>query len=117
MTKFSDNPTPSLLVVEGTEPAAPAAGRQRLYIDSSSHHLSRTDSGGVQVDLETNQSAGALATDTLWDAAGDLVVGTGADAAAKLSIGAVGGHVSRINGAVACDSGTSFPGSKATGDR
>lgn len=32
--------------------------------------------------------AAHLAHDTLWDAAGDLVIGTGADAAAKLSIGA-----------------------------
>lgn len=58
-----------------------------------------------------------VATSTIWDAAGDLVVGTGADAAARLAIGAVGGHVSRINGAVAWDSGTSNPGSAVAGDR
>ncbi len=57
--KGSDNPFPSILVDEGTEPSAPAAGHQRLYIDSTSHHLSRTDSSGTAVDLETNQSTGS----------------------------------------------------------
>lgn len=89
MTKASDNPFPSILVTEGTEPAAPAAGKQRVYIDSTSHHLSRTDSSGTQVDIEAIASS-SLASDTLWDAAGDLVQGTGANAAAKLSLGAAG---------------------------
>lgn len=31
---------------------------------------------------------GSVATDTLWDTAGDLAIGTGADTAAKLAIGA-----------------------------
>lgn len=48
----SDNPFPSLLITEGTEPAAPAAGKQRLYIDSTSHKLKRTDSSGVDVTVE-----------------------------------------------------------------
>lgn len=33
-------------------------------------------------------AAGALATDTFWDAKGDLAAGTGADAAARLAVGA-----------------------------
>lgn len=52
MTKASDNAFPSLLITEGTEPSAPAAGKQRLYIDSTSHHLKRTDSSGTDVDIE-----------------------------------------------------------------
>lgn len=48
----SDNPFPSLLIVEGTEPSAPSAGRQRLYIDSTSHKLKRTDSSGTDVTVE-----------------------------------------------------------------
>lgn len=52
MTKASDNAFPSVLVTEGTEPAAPAAGKQRVYIDSTTHHLSRTDSAGDAIDLE-----------------------------------------------------------------
>lgn len=86
MTKASDNAFPSVLITEGTEPAAPAAGKQRLYIDSTTHHLKRTDSGGTDVDIES-AAANGLATDTLWDAAGDLVVGTGANTAARLAPG------------------------------
>lgn len=62
-------------------------------------------------------SGETVAGSTIWDAAGDTVVATGADAAARLAIGAVGGHLSRINGAVAWNSGTSNPGSAAAGDR
>ena len=56
MTKASDNAFPSVLVTEGTEPAAPAAGKQRLYVDSTTHHLKRTDSAGADVDIETASS-------------------------------------------------------------
>lgn len=52
MTKASDNAFPSILITEGTEPSAPAAGKQRLYIDSTSHHLMRTNSSGTETDLE-----------------------------------------------------------------
>jgi hypothetical protein len=52
MTKASDNAFPSILLTEGTEPAAPAAGKQRLYIDSSTHKLKRTDSSGTDVVVE-----------------------------------------------------------------
>jgi hypothetical protein len=45
--------------VEGSAPSSPSAGDQKLYIDSSSHHLSRKNSSGTVVDLETNQAAGA----------------------------------------------------------
>lgn len=51
-------------------------------------------------------SGGSIATDTLWDAAGDLAVGTGADTAAKLSIGTAL-QVLRVNaGATALEWGT-----------
>lgn len=65
----------------------------------------------------TGISSGNVATDTIWDAAGDLAVGSGANTAARLAIGAAGAALSRINGAVAWNSGTSNPGSAATGDR
>jgi hypothetical protein len=55
----SDNPFPSLLVTEGTAPASPASGKQRVYIDSTSHQLSRKNSSGTVVNLETNQTAAA----------------------------------------------------------
>lgn len=57
MTKASDNPFPSVLITEGTEPAAPAAGKQRLYIDSTTHKLKRTDSSGTDVTIESTTPA------------------------------------------------------------
>lgn len=68
MTKASDNAFPSILITEGTEPSAPAAGKQRLYIDSTTHKLKRTDSSGVDVTIEGASSGatfhGCLATRT-----------------------------------------------------
>lgn len=98
MAKASDNPFPSVLIAEGTEPAAPAAGRQRLYIDSTSHHLCRTDSSGTEVDVEASVGGGAVATDTLWDAKGDLAAGTGANTAARLAVGANGTVLTAASG-------------------
>lgn len=47
-------------------------------------------------------TSNGLSTDTLWDAAGDLVVGSGANTAAKLSMGATNGMaLQRVSGAVA----------------
>jgi len=89
VTKASDNAFPSILITEGTEPSAPAAGKQRLYIDSTSHHLMRTNSSGTETDIEA-AAANGLATDTLWDAKGDLVAATGANAASKLTVGSNG---------------------------
>lgn len=64
MTKASDNAFPSILITEGTEPSAPAAGKQRLYIDSTTHVLMLTNSSGTE-------SAVAGAPTTL-----DYLVGT-----------------------------------------
>jgi len=47
MGKASDNPYPSVLVVEqGSTPASPAATRQRLFVRSSDHALCMVDSSG-----------------------------------------------------------------------
>lgn len=61
-------------------------------------------------------AGGSVATDAIWDAAGDLAVGSGANTAARLAIGNAGGALSRVNGAVAWNSGTAFP-TATTGDR
>lgn len=59
------------------------------------NNLSGTDTT-VQAALDTldNMSvgSGSVATDTIWDAKGDLAVGTGADTASKLTVG-TNGHV------------------------
>lgn len=43
----SDNPFPSLLVTEGSAPASPAAGKQRVFIDSADHLLKVKNSSGT----------------------------------------------------------------------
>jgi hypothetical protein len=57
VTTGSDNPYPKILVVEGTAPASPAAGRQALYIDTADHKLKRKNSSGTVTDLEAGGSA------------------------------------------------------------
>lgn len=50
-----------------------------------------TDNGGGSVSLDlSGGGGGSVATDTIWDAKGDLAVGTGADTAAKLAVGSDG---------------------------
>jgi len=53
----SDNAFPSVLVTEGTAPASPASGKQRVYIDSADHHLKRKNSSGTVTDLEGGTAA------------------------------------------------------------
>jgi len=62
MTKASDNAFPSILITEGTEPSAPAAGKQRLYVDSTTHKLMLTNSSGT----ESEVGSGALGAWTAY---------------------------------------------------
>lgn len=113
MPKASDNVFPRFLVSEGGSTSTPAAGRVTIYAKADGL-LYQKDDAGTETVLAGN--ATTLATDTLWDTAGDLVVGSGANTAAKLAIGAVGAHLSRLNGTVQWNSGTSNPTGVA-GDR
>ncbi len=72
MTKFEDNPSPYLTIVEATEPSAPSSGRQRLYIDSTTHLLKATNSSGTD---RTNEgiSAGAITSSGLTQATARLL--------------------------------------------
>lgn len=99
---------------EVAAPSTPAAGSVVTYAKSDGLMYSKDDAG-VET-LMSSGSSGSVATDAIWDAAGDLAVGSGANTAAKLTMGAAGGAVSRVNGAVAWNSGTAFP-TAATGDR
>jgi hypothetical protein len=58
MAKASDNPYPSLLVVEGSAPASPAAGNQRVFIDSADHKLKRKNSSGTVTTIEGGGGSG-----------------------------------------------------------
>jgi len=79
VTKASDNAFPSLLITEGTEPSAPAAGKQRLYIDSTTHKLKRTDSSGTDVTIEG--TANALSITTVRRTTSQNVSGSGTETA------------------------------------
>lgn len=46
--------------------------------------------GGTWTPLFTGGAGGSVATDAIWDAKGDLAVGTGANTAAKLTVGTNG---------------------------
>lgn len=82
MTKASDNAFPSILITEATEPSAPAAGKQRLYIDSTSHKLKRTDSSGTDVTIEG--LADPMTT------RGDVIVRNASNVTARLAVGSSG---------------------------
>lgn len=98
---------------DGSDFTNPAADYRRLFLgEDGVLHLK--DSAGTVTDI--GGSSGSVATDAIWDAAGDLAVGSGANTAAKLAIGNAGGVVARINGAVAWNAGTAFP-TATTGDR
>ena len=59
----SNNAFTSVLITEGTEPAAPAAGKQRLYVDSTTHRVRRTDSSGNEAALaEIVEAVNTVAT-------------------------------------------------------
>lgn len=110
--------SPAVLYQAGDHASRPANGSGCVLYSCTDHDLVYRDDGTSWTTFMTliGGSGGDIATDTIWDAAGDLAVGSGANTAAKLTIGAAGGHVARVNGAVAWNSGTSFP-TAATGDR
>lgn len=47
MAKGSDNPFPSVLLVEGTTPATPETGDQRAYVDTNGVLSTVDDAGAV----------------------------------------------------------------------
>lgn len=65
----SDNPFPSVLLVEGTTPSSPAAGRQRMFMSSADSKARLVNSSGAvkhvsQVVQKVNTQTGAVATGT-----------------------------------------------------
>jgi hypothetical protein len=99
-----NNPFTSVLMVEAADPEAlpdadPSAGQRRLAVGTD-HLLYLVDDSGVKTLVGGAGIANPLATDSLWDAAGDLVQGSGANTAAKLSAGSAG-KVLTSNGAAA----------------
>lgn len=58
-----------------------------------------TDNGSGSVSISTGGGGGGdVATDTIWDAKGDLAAGTGADTAQKLTVGSNGQYMIAASG-------------------
>jgi hypothetical protein len=87
MTKASDNVFPRLLISEGGSTSTPAAAQVTVYAKANGLLYSKDDAGA---ETALGGGAGDVATDAIWDAAGDLAVGTGPNTAAKLTKGAAG---------------------------
>lgn len=98
--------------VAGSRPAANAVAKGTIY--SATDTGAMTQSDGVST-WSTFATIGSGITDPTTTN-GDLIARIGG-VLARLGIGNAGGHLASINGALAYDTGTSFPGSKATNDR
>lgn len=74
--------------IEAAAPSTPAASRVVIYAKSDGLMYSKDDAGAET--LMSSGGSGSVATDAIWDAAGDLAVGSGANTAAKLTLGSTG---------------------------
>lgn len=98
-TRFTDH------LLTGDHASRPAFGDvpQGTLYACSDHDLIYQSDGSTAWSTwsDVSGSAGGVATDAIWDAAGDLAQGTGANTAAKLSIGAAGSFLQVNSGATA----------------
>jgi hypothetical protein len=91
----------SLVTTKGDIIAATAASTPaRLAVGSDGQVLTADAASTPGVKWATPSGGGSMATDTLWNAAGDLAVGTGSDTATRLGIGS-NGNVLTSNGTTA----------------
>ena len=125
MTKMSEAATPKLTHTESAAPATPAAGTVVTYAKTDGLMYQKDDAGTET--LMAGGSSGAVATDAIWDAKGDIAGGTGANTAAKLTVGANdtvltadSAEATGMKWAAAGGShytkGTTFPGGPSTND-
>jgi hypothetical protein len=83
-----------------SRPAATAVGTGSIY-SCTTHSLIYQSDGATWSTWATLGSTGSVATDAIWDAAGDLAVGSGANTAAKLTKGDDDDVLTMVAGAVA----------------
>lgn len=81
----------SVATTKGDLLAATAASTvTRLGVGTDTHVLTADSTQATGMKWAAAAGGGSVATDTIWDTAGDLAVGTGANTAAKLVIGSTG---------------------------
>ncbi len=69
-----------------SRPAAASSNAGYIYYATDTSAFSRSNGSSWDA-LSITGTGGSVASDTVWDAKGDLAVGTGADTAAKLTVG------------------------------
>jgi hypothetical protein len=99
--KGSDNPYPSILIAETVDPAAPAAGHKRLWIDTD-HALKTIDSAGAVTAIGgaiTTKDEGSTlyAAVTTLDFVGAGVTASGAGATTTVTIPGGGAGVTTVD--------------------
>lgn len=72
MPIVSDNKFPKVILTEVAEPASPAAGEKKIFVDEADGHVKAKDEGGVVVDLETAGGAGSDTSAVHDDVAGEI---------------------------------------------
>jgi len=115
-TLGSENRFPLVRLLTDDPPSAAPAGQVHLYADTDKLAY-QIDEDGTITALAGGGGGGDVATDAIWDAAGDLAVGSGSDTAARLAMGAEGSALTVMDGVVGWNGATSMPGSPTTGQR
>lgn len=91
MVRLSESTTPMLtlreVATDGSDNANAPDDCRRLFLGEDGK-LHVKDSAGTVTDPYA--AGGSVATDAIWDAAGDLVQGTGSNTSARLALGAAG---------------------------
>lgn len=85
-TRFSDH---LLTGDHASRPAASAVPAGTLYACTTHTKVYQSDGSSAWSDWHTPAS-GSVATDTIWDAKGDVAVGSAADTASRLAVGTDG---------------------------
>jgi hypothetical protein len=111
MTVGSDNPFPSVELVESTTPATPASGRQRLFVDAADGLFKLVDdTGTVTTPGGSTDLDAIIAASSGQDVADALAGATAPDA------GNVFATIADVPGGGGIPTGTSMPVSPSTND-